>query len=448
MKQKKDLRLKMIKTVDNFYCENCENDGEIEKNKNYYFKGKINNKIKNLYLTLENLNIHTLFSEEVKDDFVLSIQEINNKFTIKTGNFIGKFKYENIEFEINSRFGEAFLIRMLEVVENVYFSKSEIIGGKNKKEDFSKKILYLLFIQKLEKAFLLGFPKEYQRIKKRDLKLKGKIDIKNFIKKDIPFSGKISYEYKEFKEVQIIIDIIYKAVKIIQKEVPISNISHILPFLKENHTKVKITPSLIKKAKKSKALKNPIFTKYKEVLNLAEIILNQNGFSGVEKNFGFLVDVASLFESYIYSLLRREFDDWDVYKEKEINLYENSFFERKIKPDIVMQKDEKCLVFDCKYKRMDYIGKNQYGLGDVDRCDFFQIHTYMSWFEKNYTLLAGGLIYPLPKRREVIDNYFGDKTIKFVIEGIEVDEEIDKIKKNEEKFLQNLKDLIKTTQYS
>jgi len=403
----------MIKTVDNFYCENYENSGKSENNESYYFKGKINNKIKNIYLTLESLNIQPLFLGKVKDDFVLSVQEINNKFTIKTGNFIGRFKYENIEFEINLRFGEAFLIRMLEVVENVYFNKNEIIGGKSKKQDFSKKILYFLFIQKLEKAFLLGFPKEYQSIKKRDLKLRGKIDFKNFIKKDIPFSGKISYEYKEFKEVQIIIDIIYKAVKIIQKEISISNISHILPFLKENRSNIKITPSLIKKAKTSKALKNPIFAKYKEVLNLAEIILNQNGFSGVEKKFGFLVDVASLFESYVYNLLRREFEEWNVYKEKEINLYENSFFKRKIKPDIVMQKDEKYLVFDCKYKSMNYEGKNQYGLGDVDRCDFFQIHTYMSWFAKNYTLLVGGLIYPLPKREEVIDNYLEDKNIKF-----------------------------------
>ena len=54
-------------------------------------------------------------------------------------------------------------------------------------------------------------------------------------------------------------------------------------------------------------------------------------------------------------------------------------------------KDE-FLVFDAKYKRMK--GEKN----DVDRSDFFQIHTYIQYFLHTYPegrVLLGGLLYPL-----------------------------------------------------
>ena len=53
--------------------------------------------------------------------------------------------------------------------------------------DISKYIIYYMFVQNLEKAFLLGLPKGYKSIDHHEMKLKGKIDINRFIKYDIPF---------------------------------------------------------------------------------------------------------------------------------------------------------------------------------------------------------------------------------------------------------------------
>ena len=60
-------------------------------------------------------------------------------------------------------------------------------------------------------------------------------------------------------------------------------------------------------------------------------------------------------------------------------------------PDIVFQKDNEVLVWDAKYKRM------KYDFYDYDRSDFFQIHTYINYYQKNFSVMAGGLLYPLTK---------------------------------------------------
>lgn len=59
--------------------------------------------------------------------------------------------------------------------------------------------------------------------------------INKFIKYDIPFQGKISSVSREQKEIQEIIDVLYKAVKIIDKKNKafLKNISNIKTHLKQ-----------------------------------------------------------------------------------------------------------------------------------------------------------------------------------------------------------------------
>jgi len=130
----------------------------------------------------------------------------------------------------------------------------------------------------------------------------------------------------------------------------------------------------------SKALQNPIFAPYKKVLEYAKYIIHgdtieeKNG--GKQETYGFIINVAELFETYVTKLLQKEFPSWRVDSPK-IPLYETMFYSRKIIPDIVMVCGNDVMVFDTKYKRMKMKGKDQNGAGDVDRNDFFQINTYM-----------------------------------------------------------------------
>ena len=258
---------------------------------------------------------------------IISIKKDGENYLAQTGNYVGKFVWQGLEIDIKSRFSNTFLERMLNFANDIFLDDVSITGNKVDKDfDISKYIIYYMFVQNLEKAFLLGLPKAYKSIEHHEMKLKGKIDINKFIKYDIPFQGKISSVSREQKEIQEIIDVLYKAVKIIDKnnKAFLKNIAHIKTHLKQYKSNNYVSNETINKALKSKALQNPIFAPYKKVLEYARFIINGNNIEekndGKQETFGFIINVAELFEIYITKLLQKEFSDWYVESPK-IELY-------------------------------------------------------------------------------------------------------------------------------
>jgi len=451
----------MIKTVDNFQGEiefvlKKEFDNFSNQYKSVCYKC---NKLKQFTLTFQNNFFFSFSDKKVDDDLIISITD--DKY-VRTGNFVGKFQWNEVDIEINSRFGKNFLKRMLNFSNDVFLNDVDIAGKENKKNkdlDISRFIIYYLFLQKLEKAFLLGLPRAYQTKKYHEINIRGNIDINRFIKNDIPFKGKISSSKRELLEIQEIIDVLYKAIGIIQKdEFDTKFISNVVTHLKQNRSNKFVSSNIIKKALNSKALNNPIYFPYKNILKYAQIIIENKNIknkNGKIETRGFIVNIAELFETYIRKLLSKHFSDW-IIESPKIKLYSDNFFARKIIPDIVMKKDNKVLVFDTKYKRMNFNGKNSYGSGDLDRNDFFQINTYMSYYHnQGYKLVAGGLLYPLEKRYDkekcFSNHWFGNEKIKFFIDGIEITNNIKEdnyqefvkiIKQKEKEFIDRVESLI------
>ena len=368
------------------------------------------------------------------DEFIVSISKgVNGDYSAQSGNYVGKFSWGGIVVDIRSRFSGVFLKRMLNYANDVFLDDVSVFGKESIDLDFSKLIIYYMFIQKLEKAFLLGIPKAYRSVRHHDMKLKGRVDINRFIKKDIPFKGKLSSVSREQTELQEVLDILYKAIQIIDKQGVKSrvnltqNISHIKTHLKQNRSNKYVSNETIRTALNSKALQNPIFAPYKTVLKYAKLIIDANNLeessNGDGETYGFLVNVAELFEIYVTKLLQKEFADWHVSSPKE-ELYPNQFYQRKIIPDIVMRKDNRIIVFDTKYKRMLMRGTKE-NVWDVDRNDFFQINTYMSYYQNHreeYNLIAGGLLYPMEKEFNHSlchsDSWFGNNEVSFIVDGI------------------------------
>ncbi|MDN5069896.1 hypothetical protein O8C76_02490 [Aliarcobacter butzleri] len=471
----------MIQTVDNY--QTIENNTQ-----KYYFrfegtKTQVNNDKKFIREKLEiNLNDYqtkspnnTFFSffkdEEKKaikneDDLIISIKKDGENYLAQTGNYVGKFVWQGLEIDIKSRFSNTFLERMLNFANDIFLDDVSITGNKVDKDfDISKYIIYYMFVQNLEKAFLLGLPKAYKSIEHHEMKLKGKIDINKFIKYDVPFQGKISSVSREQKEIQEIIDVLYKAVKIIdtKNKAFIKNISHIKTHLKQYKSNNYVSNETINKSIKSKALQNPIFAPYKKVLEYARFIINGNNIEekndGKQETYGFIINVAELFEIYVTKLLQKEFTDWSVESPK-IELYDTPkmFYQRKIIPDIVMIKDNDVLVFDTKYKKMQMRDRYYQNGGDVDRNDFFQINTYMSYYQNHkdkYNVKIGGLLYPIEK--SFIENknichsetWFGNSNTKFIVDGIDLsnleednENKFALISKREQEFLDRIKRLL------
>ncbi len=479
----------MIQTVDNFnglYANTSHDNSKVEIEKcedKLGYSCRICEKYNEelhislyQYLQKENyvfISLRNKVLQNSEDELIIScLKSVDREseqdyLSVKTGNYIGKFvwnypKNKQVTIDIKSRFSNIFLKRMLNFANDVYLDDVDVSGEikKDKYIDYSKFIIYYMFTQKLEKAFLLGLPKAYVSISHHEMKLKGKIDINRYIKYDIPFKGKISSTSREQKEIQEIIDVLYKAINIIEKNnFNTKNIIHIKTHLKQNRSNKYVSNETISKAIKSKALLNPIFTSYKKVLEYAKLIIDANNLEAKKdankETFGFLVNVAELFEIYLVKLLQLRMLDWKVIHEDTVTVYKKQFYQRHMYPDIIMENkyNNKIMAFDVKYKRMNFnpgIGDGKYG--DLDRSDFFQINTYMTYYDKQgYEVIAGGLLYPMEsdikETEKTIDrkahayNWFGDAKTKFIVDGIDLSKEdltMDDIQVSEDAFIERI----------
>ena len=419
------------------------------------------------------LRNHNKSDQKIKNDkeqIVLEITKDNDTYKAKTGNFIGTIYHNGHIIDITCRFGDYFLQHMLNYANDIYVLDQSFNAEKNDKDKSQfQYILAHLFVQKLEKAAsVLGFPKSYREQIHRGYDIKGQIDVQHLITHNIPIRTPLQSKYRDQVAVQEIIDVLYKATKIISKKfnpLLVSRISQSVQFMKENRSSAMVTTSYIQKAQKHKSLQNPLYSDFKDIINIAEIIINN--FSLMEKPKGksetkaFLIDASELFELYIAKVLRKNLSNsgWQVEAPKELTVYEGAFFGRKLKPDIVLVKGNDVAVFDVKYKRMLYSGKTQNSAGDVDRSDFFQIHTYMAYYHgvKEHNLKLGGLLYPIEAeyKENKAESMIHDKN-QFIIDGIGLKElkqklddenkpekDIDKckvIRASEEKFCKNILD--------
>jgi 5-methylcytosine-specific restriction enzyme subunit McrC len=356
---------------------------------------------------------------------------------VQTGNYVGRFTFQKVEFDIRSRFGNAFMQRMLNFANDIYvddgFTAAERVGAD--KTDYARALLFMMFVQALEKAFLLGLPKAYRSVEHHGLALRGRIDIPRFVRHDLPFVGKVSTVAREQLPSQAIIDVLNRAVNVIDSgedggSQMLQRIAHVRTQLSQLRSHMPVGRARIRTAKADKALLNPIFTPYRKVLELAEMIIElecaREAADGKTGTPGFLINVADLFEIYVGKLLARHFPAWQV-GSPAILLHTGRFYQRNIIPDIVMEHadGERIAVLDTKYKRMHYRGRGQFGMGDVDREDFFQIATYMSHFKHlpGKRLVVGGLLYPLatqPQADLCYDRWMGDAHTAFIVDGIVV----------------------------
>ena len=100
---------------------------------------------------------------------------------------------------------------------------------------------------------------------------------------------------------------------------------------------------------------------------------------------------------------------------------------------------------------MNYTEKSKDSMGDVNRNDFFQIHTYMAYYQgmEDKELVGGGLFYPiegdLEKNKEKAHSkrWLNNEGF-FVVDGIKLKNTFSKqdIINEEKKFVKRIKELL------
>lgn len=389
-------------------------------------------------------------------------QDNIKEYIIQTGLYAGVVYHKGYKFNITTKYGDIFLKRMLNFVNDIYIDNQISPASKKQETNEFQFIIAYLFIQSLEKAAVLGLPHDYQTKKQRSNKVRGKIDLNAYLKTDIPFQGKLTTIFKEQMYVQEIVDVLYLALKKLEvkfgKDIN-KNLLSLNQLLKQKYSGRFTSNETIDKAKNHSILYNPMYTSFKKVLEYAEIILSDNDLSPSEKkdNFettGYLFDISQLFEVYLEKLLSTHFKDWYVSSQTELKLYSNLFFSRKMLPDLIMKhkKSNKIIVFDAKFKTMRLETKPS-SISDLDRSDFYQIHTYIQYFQPN--VILGGLIYPLSqqlnKGKAHANGLFGKlekQDTKFIVDGVYVTKGMSAMDlvENEKEFLSRIRSTIDSSE--
>lgn len=140
---------------------------------------------------------------------------------IKTQNIIGFLGYENERLTIHSRFANGdddyFLHYMLQKVVQLNLTSLDV--GLSQEDSWYQLLIYL-FPKYLQAALRKGLYKEYQRFFYNDSHVKGTIEVARHIKKNVPFTGKITYSTREFSFDNALMQLIRHTIAFIQHTVP------------------------------------------------------------------------------------------------------------------------------------------------------------------------------------------------------------------------------------
>ena len=330
-------------------------------------------------------------------------ETVNQK--IKTGNVIGFLGCGQERLTISSRFSDEsndyFLHYLLQKVFHINLTSLDVALSR---ENELYQLLMYLFPKYLQAAIRKGLYKEYQRFSHNDSHVKGVIDVRNHLKKNLPFTGNIAYTTREFTYDNLLMQLIRHTIEYIknQKGIDQGGLDNLLTSRENVAEIVRVTSSykLVDRAKiirgnQSKPIRHAYFHEYRKLQELCLMILNREkhglGYQN-QKIHGILFDVAWLWEEYVHTLLPKDFIH-PRNKDKTDGISVFSSRERKVFPDFYQE--ELKIVLDAKYKKLEQTEKG------INREDLFQLISY------SYILKAekAGLVFP--SEDKVVDNVIG-----------------------------------------
>ena len=407
-----------------------------------------NSFLRSLSLSKDGVRCFTISDKRTNSDNVATAFFDNEKNKWIAGRYIGYIEdlKEKASITIKPRFGENILSIMFGELYNFKLPQnSESKTGNNSLLYIGMLICYI-WQSELLKAGRHGLPRIKVSKLNRGYNVKGTLAVKPTMM-SYSKSRMLISESREQVYDETIIAVLNTAYNILKKKFSIEKYyispearNLIKDIEKEGHKKrkVRITRNIYESI-----VYRPIYQNFKRVVDFSWQIINSSFGFGEQKGktniSGYLIDMAEVWECYVRNILEKEFKKYGwILIDNEFTVYEGAFYSRKIIPDIVFQKGNKFCVFDAKYKRMRFSNE------DVDRNDFFQIHTYISYLQQKGEVVAAGLIYPIEENKRAITDslLFGSHIgVNFIIDGPIVENKGEGL--SSQIFLEKISELIK-----
>ena len=311
-----------------------------------------------------------------KDQMIL--QGINTCY--RTSNVMGFLGYGKERLVIESRFSidehDYFFEYLLERVLD--YPNILDLNTDTSQDTKLFNLFLFLFPRYLKLAMRKGAYKTYIHNRYNDSNVNGTIDIARHIRQNTPFTGKVSYNQREFSYDNYLMELIRHTIEFIKTK---SYGNKLLSSVKDEVTAVVKATSKCEYYNRRKIIienkKNPIrhayFCEYRELQRLCILILqhekHQIG-SGLRQIHGILFDGAWLWEEYINSLIG-EFFYYPMNKggKGAQRLFAGNI--GLIYPDFISRDFEKRIIADAKYKPV----------GNIGNTDYLQVLAYMLRFD-------------------------------------------------------------------
>ncbi|MEN5387826.1 McrC family protein [Aliarcobacter skirrowii] len=308
------------------------------------------------------------------------------------------------------------LISMLKTLKNSPFKNSSVANLKSSKMQLLE-IFISMFLEELAKLIRNGLKSDYIS-KEENLKfLKGKLKISEQIKYNTIHKERFFVQYEEFisnrvenRLIKTTLQYLYKKSKLNKNQQRIREFLFVFDEIETSHN-IKTDFSNIKLNRQMKD--------YEQVLLWCKTFLFENSFSPYRGNdvaFALLFDMNLLFESFVYSYLKKSSNFQDIKSQDKTHhlAYENDIGRFRLKPDIVINGGK--IIADTKWK----ILSQEKSYNGVSQADMYQLYAYGTKYENCEKMY---LIYPFDELLiKNSYNYFKNKELKLDILFFDVDE--------------------------
>ncbi|MGJ0303641.1 McrC family protein [Aliarcobacter cryaerophilus] len=301
------------------------------------------------------------------------------------------------------------LIKMLKTLKNSPFKNLSVANLKSSKIPLFE-IFISMFLEELTVLVRNGIKSDYIS-KEENLKfLRGKLKISEQIKYNTIHKERFFVQYEEFisnrvenRLIKTTLQFLYNKSKLNKNQQRIREFLFVFDEIEISHN-IKTDFSKIKLNRQMKD--------YEQVLLWCKTFLFENSFSPYKGNdiaFALLFDMNLLFESFVYSYLKKNSNFQDIKSQDRTHhlAYENGIGRFRLKPDIVINGGK--IIADTKWK----ILSEDKAYNGVLQDDMYQLYAYGTKYDNCEKIY---LIYPFDEL--IIKNsynYFKNKELKLDI---------------------------------
>ena len=310
---------------------------------------------------------------------------------MSVGNVVGFWGVDDVHVRVHSRFDQDdrqyFFHYMLQRICGVNAIDMRTLPDEEDLWDF----LVYLFPLALKRALRQGIFRAYRVFQYDDDHLRGAIDIARYIRRDVPFAGKVAYSTREHTANNHVLQLVRHTIEFVRRRIP--GILLVDEEMRQSvETIVQLTPDYTEKARAKvlsanlRVVRHPYYSAYTGLQRICVQILRHEKISFGESDggiCGIVFDAAWLWEEYLNAVFTddKRFSGV-VHPKNKLREKPVYFFEPGRSPHYPDFYDEdRRVVMDAKYKHLN---------DGIAREDLFQLISYMHVMENR----AGWLLYP------------------------------------------------------